>query len=144
MYLSQISKLDQDKDQERIFRYLVAMEENMLAWEDALELIRERIFSSINQNFETDLVRPDLGKICKVAYSGKVDFSGVSNIIAFSGCVTGIYRIPLSKNSKQILAVTKNVQVDSFAAKYVDVRVYDYDELWDKHTQVGMKSSRNI
>ena len=135
MYLNQIYNLDQEKDQDKIFRYLVAMEENMLMWDDITDHIQEKYGLPTNEYLGVDIMNQNLTNCANIIYSGSVKWQDLSMFVNFNSLVM--------KNTNPTLVVTKNVQVDDMIRRCVDVKVYDYDELWDKHTKVDMKSARS-
>ena len=147
MYLSKISQLDQDKDQDKIFKYLVAMEENLLIWEDIPDHTKYDL--PMDDYPGVDLISPDFDKVqiggdfvsVKVMYSGVADWEKLCPWISFSNTAAKDNQCEI----KLILVVTENVQFEHITAirKFLEIQVYDYDELWDKHTQVATKSARN-
>ena len=135
MYLDQIYALDQNSDRDKIFKYLVAMEENLLMWDDISNQVQEKYGLPTNEYLGADMMSQDLDQSTNAVYSGSVSWKDLGMFINFNALVLG--------NTDAILVVNKNIQVDDMVRRVVNVKVYDYDQLWDRYTRVPMKSARS-
>lgn len=129
MYLNQIYNLNHNIDQSKIFKYLVAMEDGLLMWEDISDQVQEKYGLPMNGHLGGDMMNQDLDGITNAVYSGNVTWANLPPY----------WRI----SAKHTLVVNTNVQVDDMIRRHITVKVYDYDQLWYEHIGFPTKSARS-
>lgn len=112
----------------KVFEYLVAIELNMLLWEDIVPFMKKSFNLPFDKDYGIDLVAADFSKTAQIKYynqNSSVTWKSISTYIAYSTKILGI--------GNMLLVTNNGAKTAKIIRHALPISTYDYDILMNKH-----------